>query len=48
MPRRIAVCNVDAIVAIPCGKPAVFRNQAVAAVVEIFEKCRAICYGLLL
>ena len=48
MPCRIAVCNVDAVVAIPCRKSAVFRNQAIAAVVEIFEKCRAILYGLLL
>ena len=39
---------MDAVAAIPCGKPAVIRNQAIAAIVEIFEKCRAILYGLLL
>lgn len=33
---------------LPCGKTAVFCNQAVAAVVETFEKYRAILYGLLL
>ena len=42
MPCSITLCNMDAIVAIPCGKPAVIRNQAVAAVVELFEKYRAI------
>ncbi len=41
IPCSIAVCNVDTVVPVPCGKPAVFRNQAVAAVVEIFEKYRA-------
>ena len=44
----ISLCDVDTVVAIPCGKPAVFRNQTIAAIVEIFEKCRAIRYGLLL
>ena len=48
MPCSIAVCDVNTVVPVPCGKPAVFRNQTVAAVVEIFEKCRAILYGLLL
>ena len=44
----ISLCDVDTVVAIPCGKPAVFRNQTIAAIVEIFEKSRAIRYGLLL
>ena len=40
--RGISGCNMDTIVPVPCGKPAVIRNQAVAAVVELFEKYRAI------
>ena len=40
--RGISGCNMDTIVSVPCGKPAVIRNQAVAAVVELFEKYRAI------
>ena len=44
----IPACNVDSIVPIPCGKPAVFRNQTVAAIAKRFQKCRAIFYGLLL
>ena len=40
--RGISGCNMDTIVPVPCGKPAVIRNQAVAAVVELFQKYRAI------
>ena len=40
--RGISGCNMDTIVPVPCGKPAVIRNQAVAAVVKSFQKCRAI------
>ena len=42
MPCSITLCNMDTIFPVPCGKPAVFRNQAVAAVVKSFQKCRAI------
>ena len=40
--RGISGCNMDTIVPVPCGKPAIIRNQAVAAVVKSFQKCRAI------
>ena len=40
--RDSASSNVNPILTIPCGKPAVIRNQAVAAVVKSFQKCRAI------
>ena len=46
--RGISGCNMDTIVPVPCGKPAVIRNQAVAAVVKSFQKCRAFLQRLLL
>ena len=45
--RDSASSNVNPIVAIPCGKPAVIRNQAVAAVVKSFQKCCAFRQRLL-
>ena len=46
--RSIASCDVNAVLAIPCGNLAIFRNQAVSAVVECFQECRAIFQWLLL
>ena len=46
--RSIAACDVNAVLAIPCGNLAIFRNQAVSAVVECFQECRAIFQRFLL
>ena len=45
--RSIAACDVNAVLAISCGNLAIFRNQAVSAMVECFQKCRTIFQRLL-